>query len=47
LALRMDSAVFVEQKVLDLSAATASTAANTEFDDETVSSSEDWPDLIG
>jgi len=47
LALRMDSAVFVEQKVLDLSASTAASASNSEFDDESVSPSEDWPDLIG
>jgi uncharacterized protein len=46
LALRMDSAVFVEQKVLDLSASTTN-AANSELDDETISAPEDWPDLIG
>jgi len=45
LALRMDCMIFVEQKVLDLSASTAQTASA--FDDEPVSASEDWPDLIG
>ncbi len=47
LALRMDSAVFVEQKVLDISASTTAGAANSEFDDESVPAAEDWPDLIG
>lgn len=47
LALRMDSAVFVEQKVLDISASTTAATANSEFDDETVPAAEDWPDLIG
>lgn len=46
IALRMDSAVFVEQKVLDISASTTAAPSNTEFD-ETVSNAEDWPDLIG
>lgn len=46
LALRMDSAVFVEQKVLKISASTTA-SANTDFDDETVSVGEDWPDTIG
>lgn len=47
LALRMDSAVFVEQKVLDISASTTAATTNSELDDETVSTAEDWPDLIG
>jgi len=47
LALRMDSAVFVEQKVLDISASTTAASSNSEFDDDTVSAPEDWPDLIG
>jgi bifunctional DNase/RNase len=47
LALRMDSAVFVEQKVLDISASTTAATTNSELDDETVSAAEDWPDLIG
>jgi bifunctional DNase/RNase len=47
LALRMDSAVFVEQKVLDISASTTAAQPNTGLDDETVSNAEDWPDLIG
>jgi len=45
LALRMDCAIFVEQKVLDISA--ASTTADAGFGDETVPAAEDWPDLIG
>jgi bifunctional DNase/RNase len=47
LALRMDSAVFVEQKVLDISASTTAAQSSTAIDDETVSNAEDWPDLIG
>jgi hypothetical protein len=43
----MDSAVFVEQKVLDISASTTAAAPNSELDDETITASEDWPDLIG
>ena len=46
LALRMDSAVFVEQKVLDLSASTTA-SSGSELDDETITAAEDWPDLIG
>jgi bifunctional DNase/RNase len=45
LALRMDCMIFVEQKVLDLS--TSSTQTESAFEDEPVSPSEDWPDLIG
>ena len=45
LALRMDCAIFVEQKVLDISAAATTSEAN--FGNETVPSAEDWPDLIG
>ena len=45
LALRMDSAIFVDQSVLDLSAATNVSEKQTE--DETVPTAEDWPDLIG
>ncbi len=44
LALRMDCAIFVEQKVLDISA--ASTTSDAGFD-ETAPAAEDWPDLIG
>lgn len=46
LALRTDSAVFVEQKVLDISTAATTSAPNYELEDDTVST-EDWPDLIG
>jgi len=45
LALRMDTAIFVAQKVLDISSSTSS-SSNSEFEDETVTSTEDWPDLI-
>lgn len=44
LALRMDSTIFVEQKVLDISASAKQTDSN--FEDEKVAA-EDWPDLIG
>jgi bifunctional DNase/RNase len=43
LALRLDCPIFVEQKVLDLSA--SSTPGETE-PDEPASTGEDWPDLI-
>lgn len=43
LALRLDCAIFVEQKVLDIS---ASSQAETEIE-EAAQSPEDWPDLIG
>ncbi len=45
LALRMDSAIFVDQTVLDLSAAT--TVSETQTENEAVPTAEDWPDLIG
>lgn len=45
LALRMDCAIFVEQKVLDISAASA--ASDTGFEAESAPAAEDWPDLIG
>ena len=45
LALRMDCAIFVAQKVLDISA--VATTAEANFGDEAVPSAEDWPDLIG
>ncbi|MGI8787301.1 MAG: bifunctional nuclease family protein [Pyrinomonadaceae bacterium] len=45
LALRLDCAIFVEQKVLDISA--SSSKSDTEFDDESITAAEDWPDLIG
>lgn len=43
LALRLDCAIFVEQKVLDIS---TSSQADAEIE-ETTQSPEDWPDLIG
>ena len=45
LAVRLDCAIFVEQKVLDISASTVKT--DSVSDDEATSASEDWPDLIG
>jgi bifunctional DNase/RNase len=44
LAVRLDCAIFVEQNVLDISASTVKTEP---VSDETVSPTEDWPDLIG
>jgi len=44
LALRLDCAIFVEQKVLDIS---ASTQMESETENEGNQSPEDWPDLIG
>ncbi len=45
LALRLDCAIFVEQNVLDISA--SSTKTEPDLDDESIQTSEDWPDLIG
>ena len=45
LALRLDCAIFVEQKVLDVSAS-SQTESGPEID-EPNQSPEDWPDLIG
>ncbi|MCA1623328.1 MAG: bifunctional nuclease family protein [Acidobacteria bacterium] len=45
LALRLDCAIFVEQKVLDIS--TSPTQNGIGIEDEQIGSSEDWPDLIG
>ena len=45
LALRLDCAIFVEQNVIDISA--SSTKTETDQDDESIQTSEDWPDLIG
>lgn len=45
LALRLDCAIFVEQNVVDISA--SSTKTVTDLDDESIQTSEDWPDLIG
>ena len=45
LALRLDCAIFVEQNVIDISA--SSTKTETDLDDESIQTSEDWPDLIG
>ena len=43
LALRLDCAIYVEQKVLEISASSHSPVET----EETVQPSEDWPDLIG
>jgi len=45
LALRSDCAIFAEQKVLDISAASSNTDASIEND--LPQPKEDWPDLIG
>ncbi|MDQ3750950.1 MAG: bifunctional nuclease family protein [Acidobacteriota bacterium] len=45
LALRLDCAIFVEQNVIDISA--SSTKTEADLDDESIQTSEDWPDLIG
>ncbi len=45
LALRMDSSIYVEQKVLDISA--ESKQPEAELGEETAPETEDWPDLIG
>ena len=46
LALRLDCAVFVAQKVLDISASAAPASEKKTEEDEVVSAAEDWPDLI-
>ena len=45
LALRSDCAIFAEQKVLDISAASSNTDAS--MDNDLPQPKEDWPDLIG
>lgn len=45
LALRSDCAIFAEQKVLDISA--ASSTQESAMDSDLPQSKEDWPDLIG
>ena len=45
LALRLDCPIFVQQKVIDLSA--ASNQGDPEKADDAVQAAEDWPDLIG
>ena len=46
LALRSDCAIFAEQKVLDISAATSNNT-ETAIETELPQPKEDWPDLIG
>lgn len=46
LALRLDCSIFVEQKVLDLSISSTPSESDLEAE-ETMQSTEDWPDLIG
>lgn len=46
LALRLDCPIFVDKKVLDVSASTAQ-AENPFQSEETTQSGEDWPDFIG
>jgi bifunctional DNase/RNase len=45
LALRLDCAIYVEQNVIDISS--SSTKTESDLNDETIQTSEDWPDLIG
>lgn len=45
LALRLDCPIFVQQKVIDLSA--ASNQGDPEKVDDSMPAAEDWPDLIG
>lgn len=45
LALRLDCPIFVQQKVIDLSAANQSDSGKAE--DESAQPAEEWPDLIG
>lgn len=45
LALRLDCAIFVEQGVLDVSA--SSSKSESDFDEESLQPTEEWPDLIG
>ena len=45
LALRLDCPIFVEQRVLDLSA--ASNPPSDNIDDDEQPPGEDWPELIG
>ena len=45
LALRLDCPIFVQQKVIDLSAASQQEGGKSE--DEPAHPAEDWPDLIG
>jgi uncharacterized protein len=45
LALRLDCPIYVQQKVIDLSAASQGDAGKSE--DEALHQTEDWPDLIG
>ncbi len=47
LALRMDCGIFVEKRVLDISANTTNTDQDANFEDRTQPVTEDWPDLIG
>lgn len=46
LALRLDCPIFVQQKVLDLSASSSQPEGGTEGD-EAIQTPEEWPDLIG
>jgi uncharacterized protein len=46
LALRLDCPIYVQQRVLDLSASSSQPDTDTEADDQ-IQSQEEWPDLIG
>lgn len=47
LALRLDCPIYVQQKVLDLSAASNQGDAEKSDDDDVTGQPEEWPDLIG
>ena len=47
LALRLDCPIFVDQKVLDLSASSTSSSQLESETEPPAPSNEDWPDLIG
>lgn len=47
LALRLDCPIFVERKVLDLSASATTVEPEGEFDEQPTPGADDWPELIG
>lgn len=47
LALRLDCPIFVQQRVLDLSASSSSTPSETQDIDDGSVATDEWPELIG
>jgi bifunctional DNase/RNase len=47
LALRLDCPIFVERRVLELSAASGNDQPESPENDDTLSSGDEWPELIG